>query len=652
MRSPGSRPLSPSPCSAGETFVCQPAPALENVWRLTLLLSSFRRYPPHLLALVLIFAPRLSATSHTWLGTIDGAWSKAANWSGGVPTVGEAQPVDLTFPVGAMTYLLNNDVSGLTVHNIAISDNGYSIGGTAITLSGDVIVDAVASSNAIDLGLTLTAGNHNLTLVDATSIWGLSGVIGGTGDITKAGAGFLTLSGTNTYSGTTTVSQGILDVANQWALGSTSAGTIVLGGASLQVDIVLNTAEPLILSGSGLGTGALLFTSSGISSFYGPVVLNAPGVTVGVGANTYLEFTGGVSGTGGLTKAGAGSLYFEGDPVANTFAGITTIQGGLVQDFGMSPGPAIPGDLVLNGGDFAGTKNSFATTSNVSVNVGRYVRLFGSGSETIASLTLVGGGVQVDSGNTVIVNGPINSNAAAQASTITGSGSGSIGLGGATRTITVADGPPVQDLVISAGITGAAVGIVKAGPGTMVMSGANQYSGPTLVNAGTLLVNGMTQFSNVTVNNGGNLGGTGTVRQLIAVSGGIVSPGASTGILSANFNSSLGVGSTLFVQLNGTTAGTQYDRLAVSGTLALAGNLSVTVGYAPTVGDTFTIVQSTGALTGTFAGLSEAAVFCVGSVALRVNYTASTATLTVVADTTAPDVAPPSALTTTQTVCM
>jgi len=551
-----------------------------------------------------------------------------------------------------MTYLLNNDVSGLTVHNIAISDNGYSIGGTAITLSGDVIVDAVASSNAIDLGLTLTAGNHNLTLVDATSIWGLSGVIGGTGDITKAGAGFLTLSGTNTYSGTTTVSQGILDVANQWALGSTSAGTIVLGGASLQVDIVLNTAEPLILSGSGLGTGALLFTSSGISSFYGPVVLNAPGVTVGVGANTYLEFTGGVSGTGGLTKAGAGSLYFEGDPVANTFAGITTIQGGLVQDFGMSPGPAIPGDLVLNGGDFAGTKNSFATTSNVSVNVGRYVRLFGSGSETIASLTLVGGGVQVDSGNTVIVNGPINSNAAAQASTITGSGSGSIGLGGATRTITVADGPPVQDLVISAGITGAAVGIVKAGPGTMVMSGANQYSGPTLVNAGTLLVNGMTQFSNVTVNNGGNLGGTGTVRQLIAVSGGIVSPGASTGILSANFNSSLGVGSTLFVQLNGTTAGTQYDRLAVSGTLALAGNLSVTVGYAPTVGDTFTIVQSTGALTGTFAGLSEAAVFCVGSVALRVNYTASTATLTVVADTTAPDVAPPSALTTTQTVCM
>src|SRR5207253_7981730 len=127
---------------------------------------------------------------------------------------------------------------------------------------------------------------------------------------------------------------------------------------------------------------------------------------------------------------------------------------------------------------------------------------------------------------------------------------------------------------------------------------------------------------------GGTLGGTGTVGAITStVSGGTVSTGSpetSPGILnSGNLNlAALGTRS-FVVQLNGTTAGSGYDQLNVTGTVNLTGaTLSGTVGFTPTAGQQFTIINNDGAdaVTGTFNGLAEGAAVTLGGKHFTISY--------------------------------
>jgi hypothetical protein len=87
------------------------------------------------------------------------------------------------------------------------------------------------------------------------------------------------------------------------------------------------------------------------------------------------------------------------------------------------------------------------------------------------------------------------------------------------------------------------------------------------------------------------------------VNGATVSPGNSPGILSATANYSQSAGGHLPIQIGGTTVGTQYDRLAVTGNAGLNGTLALSTinGFTPSVGQTFTILSYTGTRTGTFS---------------------------------------------------
>jgi hypothetical protein len=127
-------------------------------------------------------------------------------------------------------------------------------------------------------------------------------------------------------------------------------------------------------------------------------------------------------------------------------------------------------------------------------------------------------------------------------------------------------------------------------------------NGGTLDGAGTISLVGTT----LDVLAGGVLGGSRTIIGNVNNLAGTVSPGASPGTMTIDGNYLQGSSGTLLAEIGGLAAGTQYDRLVVSGTVTLDGNLNVVLdnGFIPAAGDTFTIVESGGGVSGTFATTS------------------------------------------------
>jgi hypothetical protein len=92
-------------------------------------------------------------------------------------------------------------------------------------------------------------------------------------------------------------------------------------------------------------------------------------------------------------------------------------------------------------------------------------------------------------------------------------------------------------------------------------------------------------------------------------------------------------GSTYRVRLNGISQGSGYDATAASGSVNLGdANLTVSLGFGSLVGDQFTILSSTGTISGTFHGLQNGQVFAIGNARFRITYTANSVVLTHVAD--------------------
>src|SRR4051794_27445198 len=101
---------------------------------------------------------------------------------------------------------------------------------------------------------------------------------------------------------------------------------------------------------------------------------------------------------------------------------------------------------------------------------------------------------------------------------------------------------------------------------------------------------------------------------------GAVSPGNSPGVLTVNGN--LTLAGPYVVEVNGRTPGTQYDRLALNGLVALSGPLNVSMGYTPAAGDGYVILTNDGTdpVMGTFAGMPEGAMMTLGGLNFHITY--------------------------------
>lgn len=197
------------------------------------------------------------------------------------------------------------NVTGAAGNGSLVLNPLFPVGISKATAGDAVISNAVQMQpgSSIDMNVTGTAG-----------VLELSGAIGGNASrFFKTGNGTLLFSNsTNSYTGTTVVTAGILKVGTNNALGSTAGATLVQSGASLMLDggVSYTTPEPTAIAGSGVSGAGAINSVSGNNTYAGPVAL-AQSSTVNVGADT-LTLSAGVRGASDLTVSGGGTLAVGG----------------------------------------------------------------------------------------------------------------------------------------------------------------------------------------------------------------------------------------------------------------------------------------------------------------------------------------------------
>ena len=280
-----------------------------------------------------------------------------------------------------------------------------SSNGTAglLEIRGDIVASGSTTINST--GSLSNAGQVNLqgatrsVTVDSGGTM-LVGALVTNGGLSKAGAGTLTLSGANSYAGTTSVTEGVLRVTSAGGLGTTAGGTVVSSGASLQVSGGAAVgAEPLGLSGGGAGGGSGALNSvSGDNSWAGDVTLSAASrINVDAGS---LALTGAFSGSFGLTVGGPGRLKLSGATNGTT---TTNVDGGATLQIGDggTTGRLGSGEVTLSSGSVL----EFKWLSGTAVSVGNVIG--GAGSVTANGGTITISGADTYTGATTITSGTL-----------------------------------------------------------------------------------------------------------------------------------------------------------------------------------------------------------------------------------------------------
>lgn len=429
-------------------------------------------------------------------------------------------------------------------------------GAKALTIGASANDGILTAGGADDTAGTLYVINQNtgdLITLNSTITDNGSGIVG----MTTAGAGTIVLTGTNTHTGRTVVGAGTLRISSEQNLGVNPLGF---------------TADQLILAGGTLNTTA----SFSIDDANRGITLAPAGGAISVNGSTTLTVANVISGSGGLTASGTGTLALT---AANTYSGTTYVNSGAYLALGHVDALQ---NSTLNTSDTnkvtltaAGTNtyNLGGLAGSGSITIGANSLRVGSNDETTTytgvlygtgglikvgagTLNLTSSNVSSFSGDTRIEGGMIvlADKDALQNSTLdtgpVGTQSANLTLGeGTVYNFGGLKGSADLDLAVShlsvgannqsTTFSGAILGafnnnLTKVGTGTLTLAGANTYTGTTTVSAGALQVGaagaGQTGYGAVTVQSGSTILGTGIIRgsSFTAASGSTLHAGDST----------------------------------------------------------------------------------------------------------------------------
>jgi len=558
----------------------------------------------------LTFGDAVTSTAGSWILANNASTSNVLTLAGGTPTItvnalGSGKSVTISTEIagasglakaGAGTLLLSasnsysgttsigGGVLGISHANALGSSSAFATNGGELHLSGGITVtNAISSSGAgasLNGSLQSVSGSNTVTSyslannvgtrigVSSGAVLNLPNTIGATNGqgFRFIGGGTLILGGTNTTIwsngiGSTIGLSGVggltLKLGSDLAMGNSvidfAAATTVQSadGAARNISNNLTFSVTNLVTLGAASTGNI--TNSGTMT-----ISNAVNLAV---SNLQTAFNGAISGTntGSLAKSGAGTLVLGGAS-PNTFAGPTTVSEGVLNLSKTGGVKAIAGNLSIQ----SGGKVSFGLPSQIAA--GAAVTMSGSNSilngtgvntgvfaptETIASLSVTGGGVQTGGGSTWNVTGASSFTGGATNGTFFGHFSG-----GSFTTASLS-------LVAMTGTNG----------GTLGNQGFYLYGNSTsLVTVLTVGSGGLTLDSSViNLRRGLTVGAQGSVVRL---EGGVATTGSSASSIVEDTNGTTNVG-TVSLALSATNTGPVTRVFDVAGGGA---NLGVGVG--------------------------------------------------------------------------
>ncbi len=532
----------------------------------------------------------------------------------------------------------------------------YSISNTTIA-GATVNFNQASTQNFANLTMNsgTIAGSANINI---TSLFDMnSGTMTGGGTTTLANGAtgtfdnsYLTLTRPFVNNGNITLSSNAYFYMNTGGtLTNGSTGTIDIQHNTYAVYGQVNTV-PFVNTGAIMrttnsGTATIInvvFTNTSpgtVSVEAGTLVLSTAGTSTNTGdfsaaGGTTLEFSGTATRTisGGGSVTGAGGVEFSGGTttITSTYSiSNTTVSGGTV-NFNGASAQAFPNLLLSGSGTLSGTAAVNITT------------LFDGNSGTLAgsgTMTLVNGATGTLDSSTVSLTRPFVNHGA-----ITMSSNGYFNLNTGGSFTNSADGT-VEIQHNTYAFYGSASGLALSNAGHLTRttsSGIAYINNLNVTNTGTvecqsgtldiypytqtaghtILSGGDFNTSGTTWNiNGGDLTGTGTITGSL-MNAALVAPGQSPGSLTITGNYTQTINGTLNIEINGTTPGSGYDQLVVTGTVTLAGSINITTGFSPLNYAPFTIIsnQNSDPVSGVFTGATEGTVLVTPTGNYRISY--------------------------------
>jgi fibronectin-binding autotransporter adhesin len=435
-----------------------------------------------------------NAADGTWILDSNGVWSLNTNWFSNIIADGSGFTANFTNNITAdRTVSLDGD---RTLTNLVFGDSDTSSAGSWILNN-----NGTSTNNLILAGTTPTITVNALGTGKTATI---SAIIQGSAGLTKAGTGTLILSGANTYTGTTIVNAGTLQLGAAGVLADISNLTIN-SGATLNMGGFAETIGTLTLNrgtitGFGSTEAVPIITGSGGFITTGGTVANWPGVRLG--GNFVYNADDGNETTANIGSIGFGggnrtftvadgvqaidveiitSMYNPGAGANSNFikagAGTMRISGAANINYGLGNGTTSIHDGVLQ---LNKSNNTNAVGGTGLVTVGD-----GTGSAGTAILRYVGGNDQIVS-NAITINSDGLFDIADKTDTV-----GTVTLAGGSITsttgvLTSTAAYALQNGSVS-GRLGGNVSLNKTTTGTVTLSGTNTYTSTTTIQAGSLV---------------------------------------------------------------------------------------------------------------------------------------------------------------------